>query len=223
MDTLRYAIAAGGLALTAMSAGAQSIPSGQMPPAGLCRVWIDGVAAARQPHATDCATARRSAPVNSHIVYGGNAHLRTGVANQYDPRADPRSPQYDPRYDPNANRNDPRNGTYDPRNGTYDPRNGTYDPRHDGRRNGNHADRDHGDGDHGDGDDDDDDDNDGNNRNNRNHGVYDPRQGTIIGNGTYDSRMNQKDRAKWEQKREKELRKHNKGNHDRNDRDDDDR
>ena len=222
MDKLRFFIAGSALALTAMRAGAQSMPSGQMPPAGLCRVWIDGVAPARQPHATDCATARRTAPVHSRILYGGGAQLRTGVANQYDPRADPRSPQYDPRYDPNASRND-RNGTYDPRNGTYDPRNGTYDPRHDDRRNGKHADRDHGDGDHGDGDDDDDDDdNDGNNRNNRNHGVLDPRHGTIS-NDTYDSRMSQKDREKWEKKRDKELRKHNKGKHAGNDRDDDDR
>ena len=214
MDTLRYAIAAGALALTAMSAGAQSIPSGQMPPAGLCRVWIDGVPAARQPRATDCATALRTAPAHSRVLRGGDVHLRTGVSNQYDPRADPRSPQYDPRYDPNAGRNDSRNGTYDPRNGTYDPRHGNH-------RNGSHADGNRRDRDHGDGDDDDDDDDD-NRGNNRNHGIYDPRHGTID-NGTYDSRMSQKDREKWEKKREKELRKHNKGKHDGNDRDDDDR
>lgn len=206
MDKLRSVIAGGALALMAMTAGAQSVPSGQMPPAGLCRVWINGVAPARQPHATDCATARRTAPGNSRILYGGNTQLRTGASNQYDPRADPRSPQYDPRYDPNANRNDPRNGSV----------NGTYDPRY-GHRNGNRVGGNRRDGDHDDGDDDDDDDGD-----NRNHGIFDPRHGTI-NNGPYDSRKSQKDREKWEKKREKELRKHNKGKHDGNDRDDDDR
>ena len=208
MNTLRCAIAGGALALTAITAGAQSIPSGQMPPAGLCRVWINGVDPARQPHATDCATARRTAPGNSRILYGGNAQLRTGVSNQYDPRADPRSPQYDPRYDPNARRNGSANGTYDPR---YGHRNGS---RVDSNRRDDHDD--------GDDDDDDDDNNGNNNGNNRNHGIYDPRHGTIS-NGTYDSRLSQKDREKWEKKRDKELRKRNKGQHGGNDRDDDDR
>ncbi len=208
MDKLRYAIVGGALALTAASAGAQNVPAGQLPSAGLCRVWINGVAAARQPHATDCVTARRTAPVNSRILYGGGANLRTGVNGQYDPRTDPRSPQYDPRYDPNASRNDPRNGS-------------TYDPRYGTRRNGNHADGNRRDGDHGDGDDDDNDDDNDNDGHNSNRGIYDPRHGAN-GNGTYDSRMSQKDREKWEKKREKEQRKHHKGKHN-DDRDDDDR
>ena len=51
------------LALVPSAAGAQgsragSVPPGQMPPAGMCRVWFDGVAPGRQPAPTDCATAR---------------------------------------------------------------------------------------------------------------------------------------------------------------------
>ena len=144
MTKLRFIVlAASAVTLAATGAGAQSVPPGQMPPAGLCRVWIDGVPPGRQARPTDCTTARRSAPANAHILYGGDARLRNGTANgQYDARRDPRSASYDPRYGQHTT-----NGTYDPRYGTNsgnvnDPRyghtgttnNGTYDPRYD--RNG---------------------------------------------------------------------------------------
>lgn len=149
MFRLRFAILAGSaLALATTSAGAQGrrmgIPPGQMPPAGLCQVWIDGVPPGRQPRPTDCRTARAQAPANSRIIYGsqsqGRVSLdpRAGTANgRYDP-ADPRSPSYDPRYDRNSRLYDPRYGT-NGNNGTYDPRygtngnNGTYDSRHNDR------------------------------------------------------------------------------------------
>src|SRR5688500_11726986 len=63
----------------ATSAGAQvivranAVPPGQRPPDGMCRVWIEGVAAGRQPAATDCATAQATAPLNSRIIVGANA------------------------------------------------------------------------------------------------------------------------------------------------------
>ena len=154
MFRLRYAMLAGSaVALAMTTAGAQGrrndIPPGQMPPAGLCRVWIDGVPPGRQPRATDCATARAQAPANSRIIYGsqsqGRVHLdpRVGTAGQYDPRLDPNSPLYDPRYDRNSRVYDPRtDGRYDPRasrggndNGRIDGRNsrngdgGVFDSR----------------------------------------------------------------------------------------------
>ncbi|MGI8617852.1 MAG: hypothetical protein ACR2L6_02030 [Gemmatimonadaceae bacterium] len=52
---------------------ASSVPPGQRPPAGMCRVWIDGVPAGRQPRPTDCARARATAPLNSRIIYGSDA------------------------------------------------------------------------------------------------------------------------------------------------------
>lgn len=47
-----------------------NVPPGQRPPAGMCRVWIEGVPAGRQPRPTDCASARATAPLNSRIIVG---------------------------------------------------------------------------------------------------------------------------------------------------------
>jgi hypothetical protein len=52
---------------------ASSVPPGQRPPAGMCRVWIEGVPPGRQPAVTDCVTARATAPLNSRIIYGSDA------------------------------------------------------------------------------------------------------------------------------------------------------
>jgi hypothetical protein len=49
---------------------ARDVPPGLRPPAGMCRVWIEGVAPGRQPRVTDCATARATAPLNSRIIVG---------------------------------------------------------------------------------------------------------------------------------------------------------
>lgn len=70
-------IAAGAVFATEASAQvmvrASSVPPGQRPPAGMCRVWIEGVPAGRQPAVTDCATARATAPLNSRIIFGSDA------------------------------------------------------------------------------------------------------------------------------------------------------
>lgn len=52
---------------------ASAVPPGQRPPAGMCRVWIEGVPPGRQPAVTDCATARANAPLNSRIIVGNDA------------------------------------------------------------------------------------------------------------------------------------------------------
>jgi hypothetical protein len=134
MHALRYAIALSGALLLASSpAQAQmrrssSIPSTEMPPAGLCRIWIDGVPASRQPAPTDCTTARANAPANSHIIYGSQSQgsLYGNVDPRTDPRLDPRDPRYDPRLDPR----DPRyNADYARRvlnDGRYANANGQY-------------------------------------------------------------------------------------------------
>ncbi len=50
---------------------AQGIPPGHLPPAGECRVWIDGRPPGHQPAPTDCATARREASRSGgRVIYG---------------------------------------------------------------------------------------------------------------------------------------------------------
>ena len=49
---------------------ADSIPKQYRPPAGLCRIWIDGVPPAQQPAPTDCATAVKNKPSNGRVIYG---------------------------------------------------------------------------------------------------------------------------------------------------------
>ena len=138
MHKLRIAVAAGtALVASAAAAGAQSrrpanVPPGQMPPAGMCRVWIDGVAPGRQPAPTDCATARTQLRANSHLVYGPALNTNGGV------------------YNPNgtvSNGGDGgwkgRNGTNGTGNGGVWDRTGTRDDRdnRDGRFDGRMTDR----------------------------------------------------------------------------------
>ena len=40
------------------------------PPPGMCRIWINGVPAERQPAPTDCATAMRRRPANARVIFG---------------------------------------------------------------------------------------------------------------------------------------------------------
>jgi hypothetical protein len=68
-----------GLALLAAPATAQGrgnsgkVPPGHLPPAGACRVWIDGVPPGRQPGVTSCANAHRTAARygdRARVIYG---------------------------------------------------------------------------------------------------------------------------------------------------------
>ena len=45
------------------------IPKEYLPPAGMCRIWVDNVPAARQPAPTDCATAIRNKPPNARVIF----------------------------------------------------------------------------------------------------------------------------------------------------------
>jgi hypothetical protein len=46
------------------------VPKEYLPPAGMCRVWVDGVPANQQPAPTDCAAAVRNKPANGRVIYG---------------------------------------------------------------------------------------------------------------------------------------------------------
>lgn len=71
------------VATAALSAplGAQSwdrkptIPPGHRPPAGMCRIWIDGVPPGKQPAPTDCATAVRNRPSNGRVIFGSDKRV----------------------------------------------------------------------------------------------------------------------------------------------------
>jgi len=45
------------------------LPPGFAPPAGMCRIWIEGVPADQQPAPTDCATAVRNRPLNGRVIF----------------------------------------------------------------------------------------------------------------------------------------------------------
>lgn len=49
--------------------GVATIPRGHLPPAGMCRVWIDGVPPGRQARPTDCRTAMRNRPAHGRVIY----------------------------------------------------------------------------------------------------------------------------------------------------------
>lgn len=66
---------AAGVALISLSAPAQAqegfgIPPEFVPPAGMCRIWIDNVPAGQQPAPTDCITAVRNRPANGRVLFG---------------------------------------------------------------------------------------------------------------------------------------------------------
>ena len=46
------------------------VPREYLPPAGMCRVWVDGVPPQQQPAPTDCASAVRNKPANGRVIYG---------------------------------------------------------------------------------------------------------------------------------------------------------
>ncbi len=51
-------------------AAATEVPREMLPPAGKCRIWMDGIAPAQQPAPTDCQTALRQRPANGTVVFG---------------------------------------------------------------------------------------------------------------------------------------------------------
>jgi len=129
MKYARYAAAALVLvALSAAPAAAQGrgnkkgkVPPGHMPPAGMCRVWYEGVPPGRQPRPTSCAEAERhAARTGARVIYSdGRATRGSGGGGIYDRddrddrddrrrtrgRAIPRTERYpssDARYSPAA-------------------------------------------------------------------------------------------------------------------------
>lgn len=68
-----------------------TVPLTMLPPAGKCRIWMDGVPAAQQPAPTDCSTALRQRPANGTILYGPAARETSG--GRFDPSVGERDPR----------------------------------------------------------------------------------------------------------------------------------
>ena len=62
------------------------IPKAYLPPAGMCRIWVENVPPARQPAPTDCATAIRNKPPNARVIFPAG---RQGEAKGLTPRQRP--------------------------------------------------------------------------------------------------------------------------------------
>jgi hypothetical protein len=57
------------LAPSAKRESVDGVPLSHLPPAGMCRVWIDNVPPAQQPAPTDCPTAIRNRPPNARVIF----------------------------------------------------------------------------------------------------------------------------------------------------------
>jgi hypothetical protein len=57
------------------------------PPAGLCRVWLNGVPASQQPAPTDCASAIRNRPSNAAVVFGPKRRSESSELESFARRA----------------------------------------------------------------------------------------------------------------------------------------
>ena len=55
-----------------------SVPPAYRPPSGMCRIWLEGVPASKQPAPTDCVTAVRNRPVNGHVIFGDSPERGKG-------------------------------------------------------------------------------------------------------------------------------------------------
>ena len=56
-----------------------TVPAEYRPPAGMCRVWVDGVPASQQPAPTDCPSATLKKPANGRVIYGDDPDKKKGA------------------------------------------------------------------------------------------------------------------------------------------------
>jgi hypothetical protein len=90
---MRIRVTALSMVMFAMRLGAQGagtsadVPDSHRPPPGMCRIWIDGVPADRQPAPTDCATAVRRRPANARVIFGEQPAASASAAQPSPPPA----------------------------------------------------------------------------------------------------------------------------------------
>ena len=61
-----------------------SVPKASRPPAGMCRIWLNGVPARQQPAPTDCPTAVKDKPPNGRVIFGDD-YKDKGARNDKEP------------------------------------------------------------------------------------------------------------------------------------------
>ena len=64
------------------------VPPEYRPPAGMCRIWIEGVQPSQQPAPTDCVTAVKNKPVNGTVIFGDDAPKRGNDKPKKDKKKD---------------------------------------------------------------------------------------------------------------------------------------
>jgi hypothetical protein len=140
MLKIAFAVSIAAGLMIASPAGAQGkgrkadkIPPGQLPAAGMCRIWIDGVPPGQQPAATDCATAQRNRPANARVLYGddnsapgkGNGKYKKGKDGVREDREDREDRDRDRDRNRDARNRDDRNRDRDRDDRDRDDRNRT--------------------------------------------------------------------------------------------------
>lgn len=84
------AAAASPLSAQGKGTKAGKVPPGHLPPAGMCRIWIEGVPPGQQPAPTDCASAVRNRPANARVIFGSEAERVRRKRDRDDDRHDRR-------------------------------------------------------------------------------------------------------------------------------------
>ena len=62
-------------------------------PAGMCRIWLDGVQADSQPAPTDCPRALRDRPPNARVIFGKQGDQRSLPRNPLPDTSRPDDPR----------------------------------------------------------------------------------------------------------------------------------
>lgn len=104
MTHLKLSILAGALLFAAPLAAqsTDSVAPEHRPPPGMCRIWLDGVPANRQPEPTDCATAIRKRPPNARVIFG--ADVRRSLRPESRPAKEARPEKPEKKEDPEERR-----------------------------------------------------------------------------------------------------------------------
>lgn len=89
---LSIAMAALGAPLAAQQEDREArVPREYAPPRGMCRVWLAGVPASKQPAPTDCAAAIRKRPADGRVIFGPSEEDRHPPAREFPQlQSDPR-------------------------------------------------------------------------------------------------------------------------------------